>query len=316
MPTIKNFGKAWQLTVTTAADANNSQTIISTGSDSWTPEPLEIEFDVIQTISNEFSGYWVAFISIYNLNPQTTQQILKQGSLINLQAGYQNKIGYGTIFEGTLYQSTWERIDGINTKLTLHCITGLVENSSNFVSYNTAAGLTQLQIVSRMASASNIAYPLDVSNVVLPNPTKTTRGNVYFGQPSDILQPIAKANVSNLWFTQGAANIRQLVDATAVPTFQIGTANVIGTPQQNQDGVLIRINLDARAILRGQVQLSPDVNIKQVDRFQGSLPVALDVNGIYAIARINHVGNSRSNLWDTNITGATSLGSRLGLQNP
>lgn len=312
--TVNNFGKAWKLTIKTVPDDDANQQVITAFSDSWTPEPLEIEFETYQTIEN---AYWFADISIYNLNTPTTQIVLKQGMIVQLEAGYQNKIGYGTIFEGTLFQPTWERVNGINTKLTLHCIVGLIENTNNFVAFNTAAGLTQREIVSRMAASPNIAYPLNVDNVVVPDKTQTTRGNVYFGQPVPYLQQIATQNTSNLWITNLAANIRALVDATEVPTILVSPTNgLIGTPQQTQDGVEIRINLDARPILRGQVQLSPDVNIKQLQRVQGNYPTILDAQGKYAIAGIKHVGNSRSNLWDTYLTGITFIGTRLGLQAP
>lgn len=312
--TITNFGKAWKLSILTIPDSSGNQQVVTALSNTWTPEPLEIEFETYQTIEN---AYWFADISIYNFDNPTVQIVLKQGMTVKLEAGYQNKIGYGTIFEGTLFQPTWERVNGIDSKLTLHCIVGLLENTNNFVAFNTAAGLTQRDIVARMAAAPNIAYPLDVSNVVLPDTVQTSRGNVYFGQPLPYLQQIATQNTSNLWITNLAANIRALVDATVVPTLQVGpTTGLLSTPQQTQDGVEIRINLDSRAILRGQVALAPNVNVKQLQRVQGNYPTILDAQGKYAIAGVRHVGNSRGNLWDTYITGITFIGSRLGLQQP
>ena len=312
--TITNFGKAWKLSILTIPDSSGNQQVVTALSNTWTPEPLEIEFETYQTIEN---AYWFADISIYNFDNPTVQIVLKQGMTVKLEAGYQNKIGYGTIFEGTLFQPTWERVNGIDSKLTLHCIVGLLENTNNFVAFNTAAGLTQRDIVARMAAAPNIAYPLDVSNVVLPDTVQTSRGNVYFGQPLPYLQQIATQNTSNLWITNLAANIRALVDATVVPTLQVGpTTGLLSTPQQTQDGVEIRINLDSRAILRGQVALAPNVNVKQLQRVQGNYPTILDAQGKYAIAGVRHVGNSRDNLWDTYITGITFIGSRLGLQQP
>ena len=312
--TITNFGKAWKLSILTIPDSSGNQQVVTALSNTWTPEPLEIEFETYQTIEN---AYWFADISIYNFDNPTVQIVLKQGMTVKLEAGYQNKIGYGTIFEGTLFQPTWERVNGIDSKLTLHCIVGLLENTNNFVAFNTAAGLTQRDIVARMAAAPNIAYPLDVSNVVLPDTVQTSRGNVYFGQPLPYLQQIATQNTSNLWITNLAANIRALVDATVVPTLQVGpTTGLLSTPQQTQDGVEIRINLDSRAILRGQVALAPNVNVKQLQRVQGNYPTILDAQGKYAIAGVRHVGNSRGNLWDTYITGITFIGSRLCLQQP
>lgn len=309
-----SFGKRWNLSITTLPDGNQNQQLITIGSDGWIPEPLEIEFEVYQTIDN---AYWFAEITVWNLNQPTEQVVLKQGMTVKLDAGYQTGPGYGTIFEGTLFQPTWERVNGVDTKLTLHCIVGLVENTNNFVAFNCAAGLNQRDIVSRMAASPNIAYPLNVDNVVISNKFQQTRGAVFFDQPGGYLQQIATQNTSNLWITNRAANIRQLVDETEVPTLLISQeTGLIGTPQQTQDGVEIRINLDARALLRTQVQLSPDTNIKQLQRVQGNYPTVLDAQGKYAIAAVRHFGNSRGNEWESTITGITYIGTRLGLQPP
>jgi hypothetical protein len=144
-----------------------------------------------------------------------------------------------------------------------------------------------------------------------------TRGAVYFDQPVELLTPIAAQDTSNFWITNLAINIRSLVDKTEVPTLFVSQeTGLIGTPQQTQDGVEIRINLDSRAILRGQVQLSPDTQIKQLQRIQGNYPTVLDAKGKYAIAAIRHIGNSRGNTWETVLTGITFIGTRLGLQPP
>jgi hypothetical protein len=321
MPTPKNFGRAWKLTIQTLPDSNGEQTTITALSDAWVPEPLEIEFEVRQSLSpiGQFGGFWFADISIYNLNSPTEQVVLKQGMIVTLEAGYMNKIGYGTIFQGTIFQPTWERIGGITTKLTLHCIVGLLEHTNNFVSFNTAAGLLQREIVARMAAQPNIAYPLNVDNVKIDKQIVQTRGSVYFNQPTTYLEQIAAQDTDNLWITNLTANIRKLADPTdgEVPTLIVGPTNgLIGTPQQTQDGVEIRINLDARAMLRGIVQLTPETQIKQLQRTQGSLPGILDQNGTYRIASITHIGNSRTSVWDTYLLGFTSVGSKLGLSTP
>lgn len=313
--TINSFGKRWKITITTIPDAQQNQQQLIIESQTWTPEPLEIEFDVYQTITAK-DGFWFAEIDIYNLNQPTEQVVLRQGMTVKLEGGYQSGPGYGILFEGTLFQPTWERINGVDTKLSLHCIVGLEEDTNNFVSFNTAAGLNQRDIVSRMSTAPNIAYPLNVDNVVLEAKFTQTRGAVFFDQPSEYLQAIADQNTANYWITQLAANIRAEVDEdeTQIPTLVITqTSGLIGSPQQTQDGVDIRINLDARAVIRDQVQLSPDVNIIQLQRIQGNYPTVLDAQGKYGIAAVRHIGNSRTNTWETVITGITSTASKLGL---
>ncbi len=327
MPTA-NFGISWRLRVRTSPIAG-SQTVITVATpdnlndpnnpsganqNPWAWEPLQIEFEVRQSIgpAGAIGGFWFADIAIYNLNDPTTNILLTQGMGVQLEAGFQAGI-FGTIFEGTLFQATWERIDGITTKLTLHCIVGIVETTNNFISLNSAAGLTQRQIVARMAAGA--AYRLDDSNVNLPDVTTNSRGEVYFNQPDKYFLQVAIETQANFWISNMAVNIRALVDAETVPVLQVSPeTGLIGTPQQTQDGVELKILLNANALLRTKVQLSPNTAINQLVRQQGTFPTILDQKGTYSIAAITHRGNSRGNEWFTYLTGITSIGSRLGLQ--
>lgn len=327
MPTA-NFGISWRLRIRTSPVAG-SQTVITVATpdnvsdpnnplganqNPWAWEPLQIEFEVRQSIgpAGAIGGFWFADISIYNLNDPTTNILLTQGMGVQLEAGFQAGI-FGTIFEGTLFQATWERIDGITTKLTLHCIVGIVETTNNFISLNSAAGLTQRQMVARMAQGA--AYPLDDSNVNLPDVTTNSRGEVYFNQPDKYFLQVAIETQANFWISNMAVNIRALVDAETVPVLQVSPeTGLIGTPQQTQDGVELKILLNANALLRTKVQLSPNTAINQLVRQQGTFPTILDQKGTYSIAAITHRGNSRGNEWFTYLTGITSIGSRLGLQ--
>ena len=304
---VYQFGVKWKLTITTT-----DGTVITALQNGWLPEGLQITFDTYQTTQ---AAFWYADIAIYNLNNPTSQAVLKQGMLVELEAGYQTG-PYGTIFQGTLFQPMWERIEGIDYKLTLHCLVGLVEETNNFVALSVANGLSQRDLVARMAS--NCIYKLDSSNVNFEKEQTSSRGEVIFGQPGKYFKDLADFNGINYWASHYAANIRALLpQQTNVPTLEYSpTAGLIGTPQQTQDGVDIRVNLDARATLATQYKLTPDTTIRQLPRTQGSYPTILDQNGLYVIAGVRHIGDSRGNVWDTYITGYTYIGSRLALLNP
>lgn len=310
LPTVSstpNFGIKWKLTITTT----DGQEIVAEYA-SWLPESLQLTFDTYQTTQ---AAFWYADIAIFNLNDPTTQQILKQGMAVKLEAGYQSG-AFGTIFEGTLFQPMWERVDGIDYKLTLHCLVGLVEETNNFVSLSVANGLSQRELVARMAQ--NCIYQLDTTNVDFPQEQTSSRGEVIFGQPGKYFKELADFNGINYWASSYAANIRELLPKqTDIPTLQYSPlTGLLGTPQQTQDGVDIRVLLDPRATLATQFQLSPGTAIRQLPRTQGSYPTILDQNGLYVIAGVRHVGDSRGNTWDTHITGYTYIGSRLALLNP
>lgn len=309
---IQYWGRAWKVTITTTPDDNGDSQQIVAFSDSWTPEPLDMTFETYQSAQQAF---WYCDIAIYNLNSPTTQLVLKQGMQVKLEAGYQSQ-PYGTIFEGTLFQPMWERENGTDFKLTLHCLVGLIEETNNFVALSISSGLTQREIVARMAA--NARYTLDTTNVQIDNPTVSSRGSVYFGRPSQYFEQIAIENNLNYWITSMSANIRALKQQTTdISTLQYSdTTGLVFTPQQTQDGVTCVVLMDARAICGGQFQLSPDTAIRQLPRQQGNYPTILDQNGIYIIGAIRHYGESRGTPWYSELIGLTSVGALLALQTP
>jgi hypothetical protein len=309
------FGIAWELVINTAPDAQGNATQITALSKDYSSEGLEIQFEVSQTVSSGENGFWFADVSIFGLNDNTTQKIIQQGQTVKLNAGWQNNQPYGTIFEGTLYQPLWERVDGINYKLTLHCIVGLLEQVNNFCAFSIAGGATQRDIVARMASTA--MNPLDTSNVNIPdaNLTPSSRGEVVFGQPSLYLEQIGKETQTSFWFSNMAINIQSLRTAqTGIPTISYNAnTGLIGTPQLTQDGLLARVLLDPRLQLAGQIHLNPSVTINQVPHYPGDFPTVFDKDGNYGIIGLTHRGDSRGNIWQTEIIGLTYVGSKLAV---
>jgi hypothetical protein len=306
---IPRFGRAWNLLIENSDGVSIQFGTNPAPGNPFLPEPLQITFETYQTIQQ---GFWYCDISIYNLNSPIEQEILLQGMTVTLDAGYQTQ-PYGTIFKGTLLQPLWERENGTDDKLTLHCVCGLVEVNNNFIAQTIAGGLSQRQIVAQMAAACH--FPLDATNVDELSSSKQTRASTYFGQPGEFFQEIADFNNANLWFSNMAVNIRQLRQQTEIPTLSYGPGTgLLGTPKQTQDGVIMTVNLDSRVGLMTQVQLQEGVIISQLPRNIPSYPTILDANGLYIVGAVKHFGDSRGNTWDTEITGFVNAGSLLSLQ--
>src|SRR5208337_4492188 len=126
---MQRFGRVWKVTIQGADGVTIEFGTTQPPGNIFSPEPLQMTFETYQTIQQAF---WYCDIVIYNLNSPTEQEILLQGMTVTLDAGYQGQ-PYGTIFQGTLLQPLWEREDGIDDKLTLHCVCGLIEAGNNFV---------------------------------------------------------------------------------------------------------------------------------------------------------------------------------------
>lgn len=313
------FGIKWQLDIL-ASQSADSNIQLTAKYDSYDNESLQIEFDIQQTVKQNF---WYADISIYNLNDATENLIIGQGQLVRLSAGFINGQQYGVIFEGTLLQPIWERVDGINYKLTLHCIVGIIESTNNFCNINLAAGISQRQMIQQMAAnarnpITNQSTPVTLQDINdVPASGGSSRGTVIFGNPNDYFTQIASTNGFNYWSSNLGANIRNLRQQTTnVPTVIYGPGTgLIGTPQATQDGVTANVLLDPRPILGGQMQLTPDTTIKQQPFVQGQFPTVLDQNGLYSIVALRHIGSSRGGVWMTQITAIATIGSKALLFN-
>ena len=315
---ITQFGRAWILTITPYTNAQGVPKPIIISSTTWQPEPLRMTFDAYRSIGTD--SFWFADIAIYNLNDPTEQILLTQGMTVKLQAGYQNQQELGTIYEGTLFQPMWERENGVDFKLTLRCMVGLMEQTNNFVTLAVAGGLTQGQLIYQMAKAAH--FPLDTTNVNLSSTIRSSRGEVLFGQPGEYVASAAKESEALAWFGHHSVNITDFVQPAGssqkFKTLVYGPGNgLVGTPIQTQDGVNIKVLLDARAELSNQFQLEPSVAIKQFDRVLGqTYPTILDASGTYIIGAVRHYGDSRGEDWYTEMTGFTYNGSILALTSP
>jgi hypothetical protein len=120
---------------------------------------------------------------------------------------------------------------------------------------------------------------------------------------------------SNFWISNAGVNVRKLIggDGSNIPTIVYSPNDIIGTPQQTQDGVILRVPLDPRIQVGQQFQLNYDVAVKQLPRQRDTFPTILDQDGKYAIAAVNFIGSSRGNVWMTEMVGYTSVGSKLSL---
>ena len=263
----------------------------------WIPEGMHITFDTTQYA---LQAYQWCTVVIYNLNAPTSQDLIKYGMTCKVEAGYVDGT-FGTIFYGTIFQPMWEKENGTDWKLTLRCVVGIIESSDNVINHNVARGVTQRQLVSQMLG--NARYPLSLKMDDF-NEDRLTRSTTYFGQPNDFLQYVADSNDALLWFTNMEAHMQALEEDNTVPEKEFGTDNgLVGTPQQTEFGVVLKVLLQPDLIPRGQIKLKQSVVIRQMVRQFGSYPSIITQDYRYIIGSLRHYGDSRGNDWYTEITG-------------
>lgn len=306
--TIPQFGRKWNCTITAVPDLNGFSDTLTFGSNDWDTEGLKVEFEIRTGVRQ---ALWFADIAIYNLNSSAANLTITQGMSVTLDAGYMNQ-PYGTIFDGTIYQPTWERIDVINYKLTLHCIVSIGVSTGNFAIGNNAAGIKQRDAVARMAAKAlvpiNILPQDDVTTTAL-NATTLSRGTVWFGDPVKYFEQATKYDNLNTWATTQGQQILSLeANPNQAPTVTVGTGlGLIGTPQQTQYGVDLRLLLNPNVLPFTKIQLDQSVTIRQLQQtpnVDGSnFATSLDQSGTYIVGGVSFVGDTRGNAWYVDVTG-------------
>lgn len=317
---IPNFGYAWSLTVTNPPNSEGLSRQTTIESLGWQPEPLRITFEVNQVGYSSHQEFWSASISIYNLRSDEAQDFLfGQGAHIVLSVGYQNP-GPKVIFDGSVYQALYERPDVVDSKVTLLCYVGMKETIGNFCQFRGTAQSTQAALIAKMAAGSNT--PLTLAQALDPSlsATKLPRARPFFGNPHKFIDSVASCNDMVSWYGHDGLNLSTGQDANSISTITYTpNAGIIGVPQQTQDGVSFTVYLDNRLRVQTpmmQVDISASI-IRQLPQpppiGRKLFPPLLDPKGLYLVNAVQHRGDSRGNVWESQITAFTSIGGKLAM---
>lgn len=294
------FGRAWKLTVT--PQATGEEWTVSNSS--WDTEALKATFDVEQPAN---SSYWYADIVIYNFTAAAAQ-VIQKGDPVTLTAGYQSP-GSGVIFQGKVFQPLWERANDTDYTLTLHCLVGLFEDETGYVTVPIAAGLSQAKAVEQVAEAAGLAVesldPVLSTRLYPRGKSIAERARIFFDQ-------VAIDNQLHCWIGWKGVNIRSLASTSTVPdqvyappltsTSQTQTARgitkytLIGTPQQTEMGVAFRVLLDSDLQLGALVKIE-NALVKRLPQVPMQYQVPFLKDGLYVVAGLRHTGDTRGRDW-------------------
>ena len=276
---------------------------------------LRATFDILQP---GYVQFWYGDIVLYNLNTKTTETLLQKGMTVTVSAGYENG-NYGQIFKGKLFQPFWERDNVVDFKMTLHCVIGPDKLGNNFVSFAQSAYATQAQLVRRIVEEA--LNPL--GNVTIPKgikPTQFPRAQTIFGTPDEFLAWVAADNQYAYYVDDDGLVLSDLSDsATSGEIFtysppslsgQVASApgSIVGVPQQTQDGLSFRVLLDPRLKVQYPPQQAKIDNsvIRFIKAQIGQRVSILDQDGIYKVAAVRHVGDTRGPQWYSEVHGVTN----------
>jgi hypothetical protein len=320
------YGRKYSLQVLTP-QSDGSTTVFTVSDSSFEPEALRITFDVRTLVFQ--NAYWFADIDIYNLGPATSIGLIKDayavkpGMNVILSAGYQNG-NYGIIWQGPILQPTWTRENVTDYRLTLHCIIGLLQAINGQTLSAVYSGFNQAQIVTSMIESLGLHLETPLPSKL--SDTQLKYDSVVAGNPAQVLDEITKAN-DLVWFMKqrGLAatdtgiyvgDPAEGVD-TATSDFTFTPSNgLLGTPVQNQNGVDFSVLLNPFVVTKLPLQVvSIDQALIEQIPYQpnaaGYPPYPLSPPLKYAVLQVRHRGDSRGDLWQTDIKGAVNQGALI-----
>lgn len=294
------------------ADKNN---------DAWDVSQLRCIFKVEKSV---FPTVNFAEVKIYNLESNTENAFIKEGSRIIIEAGYdgfiqtdatengesvkvQSPKQYGKIFDGEVVQILRDREDNIDYTLTLIAYDGDAYLNRSFIKFSVNKGMNQRQMIDQIAVKAT--SPADVGHISTDLSSKTLpRGKVFFGAPKGYLRDIARDNNANLWLDDGQIVIAKVTDIPKGQALVLSPqTGLIGVPQQTQEGIQYRCLLNPSITLFSLVKLDNTI-VRQLKLAMGQLPAMLDDDGQYQTAKVVFTGDTRGNDWYTDVVGISRYG--------
>jgi len=246
-------------------------------------------------------------IAIYNLAPETENQIIELGERVVLEAGYVGS-QYGLIFDGDIVQPLRDKEDGTTYKLTLVSQDGDEFLNNGFVNQSFRKGQTPRTIAEKVCSTATNPVQLDFISSNLEN-KELARGKVVFGLARDYLHQIARTEQAAFYCNDGKVNI---VKASDPPIGQIVSLSpktgLIGTAEMTDEGIKAKCLLNPLLNLNSFVHIDNSY-VRQQKATRDSQPKQMDYDGIYRIIKLKHEGDTRGDMWYTEFTAITQSGS-------
>ena len=245
-----------------------------------------------------------ADIRVYNLEEKTALQIQKEFKKVSLQAGYEGN--YGVIFQGNIKQVILGRESGQDTFIDI--VAGDGDRAYNFaiVNQTLAAGATQMDQVKASSGAMASRGVTDGYLGEMPN-NQLPRGKVMYGNARNYLRDVAESTDKS-WSIQDE-KITFVPKKSYLPGERVvitAKTGMIGTPQQTNEGVNVKMLLNPMIKIGGRVQ----IDNRSIERYKinltvpnspANIPAPLTADGVYYVLVCEHQGDTRGIEWYTTL---------------
>ncbi len=298
---VLQFGRTWQLTV------SNGTKVMDLSS-------LRCRFEIR---CSDTSTINTAAIRVYNPQPSTIADITGSTNLdsgfttVTLNVGYASNGSTRMLFSGDIKEFHFGKEQNVDRYLDILAADGDSAFNQTMLNQSLPPGTNYQKLLLDTLKAMNIAPP---SSLPAPIVAGTIRGKTMVGMARLTLDSICN-NVGWRWSIQNGVatfvpNTSYLPDATPV---QIGSATgMIGSPEQTDNGIMIRCYINPLITIGRAVQLNnSDISRMVVPEGAQSgpdgqsaiaIPQVLNAKGLYRVLSMDHVGDTRGSEWYTELT--------------
>lgn len=305
------FGRAYQLIV-------SSSSVINTPlAESAAPLTTQLDLSNLRFTfsvkSMDVETPNTLTVRVYNPSASTVAAI-KQGEFtkVTLSAGYEANVNYGVIFYGDIKRVNIGREDNVNSYVEI--LAGDGDLAYNFGIVNTTVGANsspqqRFAVLSDRYNNYGISTDPNAQNAFTTVGGILPRGAVLFGLIRDEMAALAQAAQARWSIQKGVLtvipNSGYLPGEAVVLNSQSG---LIGVPEVTDNGVNVRMLLNAKLRIGGLVSINQNLINQQIVQQQGYpsytglyFPAQTASDGTYRVLVINHAGDTRGQGWYTDI---------------
>lgn len=264
---------------------------------------LHIVFDVSKSLTREAN---TGTVTIYNLNTETENDLMVNCNRVTIEAGYEGL--FGLIYDGDVIQGIRGVENGVDYYLTLITMDCERFLNSGFINYTMTRGMSKRDVAKNICNVST--NPVQLNSISSSfNTAKYIRGKVVFGKSRDFLDQLAATSNANFYTDSGKVNLVSFNDISENEIIHLNSSSgLIGSPQQNAEGISFQCLLNPRITLYSLVNIPNDQIVEQEYSDGNSVVYTLDQDNLYRIIKVEFSGDTRGQNWYTSCTATNQAG--------
>lgn len=253
---------------------------------------LHITFDISKSITLDNS---TGIINIYNLNIEYENEIITNCNRITIEAGYEGL--FGLIYDGDIVQAIRGVENGVDFYLTLVTMDGDRFLNSGFTTINIPKGASKRDVAESLCTQSINATEITALSSAF-NGSNYIRSKAVFGRSKQYLSQLASDANANFYMEDNTVKLTAVTDLPEDEIIRLDpTSGLVGSPQQNQQGITFTALLNPRIKLNSLVNIPNSLIIEQQYSDGSAAAYQLDSDNVYRVLKIRYQGDTRGQEW-------------------